>query len=274
MSHVEKSLAMYDRGKTTVYACQYDLRFSYCCYVPDDFSPATAGEYGLFVAVHGTGRAMTAYRDGFAAFAEKNRVIVLAPLFPAGITGPGDLSSYKFIVAGDLRYDLVLLAMVEEVRQRYGLPDDRFALFGFSGGGHFAHRFFYLHPQRLTAVSIGAPGVVTLLDFDHDFWVGVRNLDAVFGRSIDLPAMRRVPVQMIVGGDDTETWEITIRPDSRLWMEGADLAGANRIDRIAALRDSFTRHGIAVRHEVVPGVAHSGIAMMPMIEQFLADALR
>ena len=36
-------------------------------------------------------------------------------------------------------------------------PFQRFALFGYSGGGHFVHRFFMLHPQRLWALSIGAP---------------------------------------------------------------------------------------------------------------------
>jgi pimeloyl-ACP methyl ester carboxylesterase len=272
MSAVEKSVAVYDRGKTTVYACQFDQRFAYCCYVPADYAPDRGRDYRLLVAIHGTNRTMTAYRDAFAPFGDAHRTIVLAPLFPVGITRPGDLNSYKFIVAGDLRYDRVLLAMVEEVRARYGLGDDRFAMFGFSGGAHFAHRFLYLHPERLTAVSIGAPGVVTLLDFERDFWVGVRNLDTVFGLSIDLPAMRRVAVQMIVGGEDTETWEITITRESSLWMPGADLAGANRIERIDALRRSFEAHGIPVRHDIVPGVAHSGLAMLPAIEDFLARA--
>lgn len=122
-------------------------------------------------------------------------------------------------------------------------------------------------------MSIGAPGVVTLLDFDHDFWVGVRDFEAVFGKAIDLEAMRRVAVHMIVGGDDTETWEITIRPDSPRWMPGADLAGADRQDRMRALKASFERHGIAVRHDTVPGVAHNGLAMVPLVEQFLADAM-
>ncbi|MGE0718724.1 MAG: PHB depolymerase family esterase, partial [Alphaproteobacteria bacterium] len=214
--------AFYGRGKTTVYACRADQRFSYCCYVPKAHE-AGDRRLPLLVAVHGTGRGMTAYRDAFAAFAERHGVVVLAPLFPAGITSPDDLNSYKFLRAGDLHYDAVLLAMVAEAGQRWRVDTERFALFGFSGGGHFAHRFFFLHPERLSAVSIGAPGVVTLLDFDHDFWVGVRDFEKVFGKPVDLDAMRRVAVQMVIGGNDTETWEITIRPDSPRWMPGADL---------------------------------------------------
>ena len=268
-----KEQAFYARGRTTIYACQADQRFSYCCYVPRAVEEAPDRRFPLFVAVHGTGRLMTAYRDLFADFAERHGVIVLAPLFPAGITGPDDLGSYKFMRAGDLHYDRVMLVMVEEAATRWPIDAARFAMFGFSGGGHFAHRFFYLHPERLSAVSIGAPGVVTLLDFDHDFWVGVRNFADVFGKAIDLEAMRRVPVHMVVGGDDTETWEITIRPDSPRWMPGADLAGPDRQARMLALKASFERHGIAVRHDVVPGVAHNGLAMVPLVERFLADAL-
>lgn len=268
-----KEQAFYARGRTTIYACQFDQRFSYCCYVPKVVEEAPGRRFPLFVAVHGTGRLMTAYRDLFADFAEREGVIVLAPLFPAGITGPNDLGSYKFMRAGDLHYDAVMLAMVEEAAQRWPIDAARFSMFGFSGGGHFAHRFFYLHPERLSAVSIGAPGVVTLLDFDHDFWVGVRDFEAVFGKAIDLDAMRRVAVQMVIGGDDTETWEITITPDSPRWMPGADLAGPDRLARMRSLKASFERHGIPVRHDVMPGVAHNGLAMIPLVERFLSDAM-
>ena len=94
---------------------------------------------------------------------------------------------------GDIRYDRVLLDIVDEVAGKYGLADARFALFGYSGGGHFAHRFFMLHPDRLWAVAIGASGSVTLLDDTRDFWVGTRDLQARFGIAIDSAAMARVP---------------------------------------------------------------------------------
>lgn len=90
--------------------------------------------------------------------------------------------------------------MIDEVAGRYGVNAERFLLYGYSGGGHFAHRFFYLHPERLKAVSIGAPGSVTLPDENHDYWVGCRNLEALFGKRLDIPAMRTVPVHQVVGG--------------------------------------------------------------------------
>lgn len=267
-----KHLSYYDFGRTTVYCAQADRRFSYCAYVPRSYDEDGSDRYRLFVSVHGTMRDMGEYRDAFIGFAERHQVIVLAPLFPAGITAPGELSSYKMLRHGDLHYDAVLLSMVDELAGRYRVDTGRFGLFGFSGGGHFAHRFLYLHPERLSAVSIGAPGIVTLLDTDHDFWVGVRNFDEVFGKPLDIGAIRRVAVQMIVGGDDTDTWEITVKPGSPLWMPGADLAGANRQDRLKSLKASFENHGIAVRHDTVPGVAHRRDGLMPAVEDFLDQA--
>lgn len=268
-----RKLSYYDFGHTTVYASRMDQRFPYCAYVPHDYDEDGEKTYPLAVIVHGTERGMLAYRDAFADFAEENGVIVLCPLFPANICFPGDLSSYKMLRAGDLHYDAILLDMIEEMRGRYRIAGSRVMMYGFSGGGHFTHRFLYLHPQRLLAASIGAPGVVTLLDFDHDFWVGVRDFEAVFGKPLDLDAMRRVAVQMVIGGDDRETWEITITPQDAWWMPGADLAGRDRNDRILALKQSFERNGIPVRLDIVPGVEHDDRLLIGKVKDFFAKTL-
>lgn len=268
-----RKLSYYDFGQTTVYASRMDQRFPYCAYVPEDYAEDGGKTYPLAVIVHGTERGMLAYRDAFADFAEANGVIVLCPLFPANICFPGDLSSYKMLRAGDLHYDAVMLDMIDEMRERYRIVGDRVLMYGFSGGGHFTHRFFYLHPERLMAASIGAPGVVTLLDTDQDFWVGVRDFEAVFGKPVDLDVMRKVAVQMVIGGDDHETWEITIAPGDAWWMPGADSAGKDRNDRIAALKKSFERHGIPVQLDVVAGVAHDDRLLIAKVKEFFGATL-
>ncbi|MBN9028853.1 MAG: hydrolase [Rhizobiales bacterium 63-7] len=268
-----QKLSYYDFGHTTVYASRFDQRFPYCAYVPDDYEEDGEKTYPLAVIVHGTERGMLAYRDAFADFAEANGVIVLCPLFPANICFPGDLSSYKMLRAGDLHYDAVMLDMIAEIQEKYRIEGDRVMMYGFSGGGHFTHRFLYLHPERLLAASIGAPGVVTLLDFDHDFWVGVRDFEKVFGKAVDLEAMRKVAVQMVIGGDDLETWEITIKPGDAWYMPGADLAGATRNDRMRALKRSFEQYGIAVRHDIVPGIAHDDRELIGQVKDFFAETL-
>lgn len=268
-----RKLSFYHYGATTLFAAQVDQRLGYCLYVPEAYADDSADRYPVVVVVHATDRTAQGYRDAFAGFAERHGVIVVAPLFPAGIDAEGDLEGYKLIVPGGLRYDLALLGILDEVASLYRADVERVLLHGFSGGGHFAHRFLYLHPRRLAAVSIGAPGLVTLLDRTRPWWTGVADLEALFGRPLDPEAMRRVPVQTVIGADDTETWEITIPPGSPLWLEGANDAGRTRLDRIAALADSLERAGLTVRRDVVEGVPHLGYPLVPAVEAFFAEVL-
>ncbi len=264
----------YALGATTYFAAKADPRFGYYLYVPKSYDRARAVNYRLVVLIHGSSRTPQTYRDLFAEFAEEHDVVVLAPMFPSGIYVQGDEANYKFMRCHDLRFDHVLLAMVDEVRAAYGLAEQPFLMHGFSGGGHFAHRFFYLHPAHLSAVSIGAPGMVTLLDEAKDWHCGVRNIKTLFGHELDIGAMRCVPAQMVVGGDDTETWEITIPKDDSLWMDGVNDAGRTRLERLEALKDSFEAHGISVRHDVVPNVAHNGYAILGPVKDFFARHLQ
>ncbi|MBZ6077200.1 alpha/beta hydrolase [Microvirga puerhi] len=268
----DRGRQIYDLGHTTVFASKQDPRFSYCLYVPPTLGQDDAPE--LVVAMHGTGRAFMEYRDAFAEFGRWNNCIILCPLFPVGVLGDGNRDGFKYMAEAGIRYDEVLLSIVGEVRERYGLLEDRFALFGFSGGGHFTHRFLMLHPQRLWAAAIGAPGSVTLLDPTRDWWVGIRDVKERFGRTIDIDAMRRVPVQMIVGAADLETWEITHREGGKNWMPGANDAGRTRPERLDSLRRSFEAEGIQVRFDLVPNVPHDGMRVVEHVQNFFAGVLR
>lgn len=267
-------LSFYERGETSMFACRFDQRFSYCMYVPGRYEESDA-EYPLVIPVHGSGRGAQRYRKEFAEFAELHQCIVLAPLFPCGIIEPRETDNYKFIKFHDIRYDRVLLAMVDEVAERYRVSGDRFLMHGFSGGGQFVHRFLYLHPERLAAASIGAPGRVTLLDDTLPWWVGTRDFSREFGIEPDLGALRQVAVQMIVGADDTETWEITMTESSPRWMPEANASGSTRVERLTSLRDSFLRNQIAVQFDLVPGVGHEGChpALIGRVKEFFSGVI-
>jgi poly(3-hydroxybutyrate) depolymerase len=263
---------IYDLGHTTVFASRHDPRFSYCLYVPSVLEQSDPPD--LVVAMHGTGRAFMSYRDAFADFARWNNCIILCPLFPVGVLGDGNRDGFKYMQEAGIRYDEVLLSIVEEVGERYDIEVDRFALFGYSGGGHFTHRFLMFHPDRLWAASVGAPGSVTLLDPTRDWWVGIRDVKERFGIEINSEAMGRVPVQMIVGAADLETWEITHREGGRHWMPGANDAGRTRPERLDSLRRSFEAQGIKVRFDLVPNVPHDGNRVVEHVESFFADVLK
>jgi len=264
---------LYDLGNSIIYASRRDARFSYCTYMPPRYAQARH-PMELVVIVHGTGRAFIEYRNAFAEFARWNDCAVLCPLFPAGVLGDGNRDGFKQLREGEIRYDDVLLDMVDEVAEKFDQQFSKFALFGYSGGGQFANRFALLHPERLWAVSIGAPGSVTLLDPQQDWWVGTRNVQERFGKPIDLDAMRQMAVHMVVGKADLETWEITHREGGKFNMPGANDAGRTRPERLETLRRSFEAAGIPVRLDLIDNMPHDGMKAVGAVQDFLADTLR
>lgn len=263
----ENRFAHYLWGKAPAWALATDQRFSYYAYTPPELQ-GRQDEIPLVIVVHGTLRQPQVYRDEFVDFAHEHQCAVLAPLFPAGIEERGDIDNYKRIVFRGIRFDRVLIDMVAEYSQRYGLSFGRWYLHGFSGGGQFAHRFFYLHPERLAAVSIGAPGAITLVDDQRDWWVGTADVRARFGVEMNLDAMRQVSALLVIGADDSGAEEVTVPPDSRHWMPDANHAGRDRQERIESLRRNLEEHGVDVQLERVAGAGHRGRLMMPAVRAF------
>jgi poly(3-hydroxybutyrate) depolymerase len=263
----------YFRGATPIFASRIDARFSYTLYVPHRFDQFDRARTTVLVAVHGTGRMQALYRDLFAEFAESHNCIVLAPLFPADVLGDDNLSGYKYIVERDIRYDLVMLGMLDEVARRFGVSAQRVLMFGFSGGGHFTHRFTILHADRIRAASVGAPGSVTLVDPGSPWWVGIADCEQRFGIRVDPRGFQDLPLHFVVGDADTETWEITFKEGDRNYMPGANSAGRTRGERVRALAESFRSHGARVRVDVVPGATHDVSEVIVKTREFFADVL-
>lgn len=270
-------LSIFELDDTGLIALQADQRFSYALHVPEAYRPdaETMQAFDVIIAVHGSDRPVMEYRDGFSGLARKLGCFVLAPLFPIGIIEPGEVDNYKFIDFRGLRYDLLLLAMMSEIEARYRISFRRAVMHGFSGGGQFVHRFYYLHPERLWAVSIGAPGRITLLDDTRPWWVGTSDVARRFGRGIDVGRMREVKVQLVIGADDTDARGMVMAEDSPGWMAGANDAGRNRRERLTALRSNLADHGITSRLDVVPGVAHVGQGpILDAAAAFFEDCLK
>lgn len=263
----------YERGVTPFFACRADERFSYSLFVPERDADE---KLPLLVIPHDTLRTPERYRDAFVDWASTHRAALLVPLFPAGIGMPWDLHAYKALDAFGVRYDSILLSMLDECAERFGLDIERFLMFGFSGGAQFTQRFLLTHPDRLLACSIGAPGAITLLDPDTAWWVGVADVEEKFGRPLSMDAVRRVPVQTIVGLDDVETWELEgdVFTEHPLWMPGAGRAGVTRVDRARSLTAILRDAGVAVEHVEVPGVAHLPHGLVPHVQEFLARQLQ
>lgn len=268
-----RARAIYDYGETAIFASTAAPQFHMLLYVPP--AAAEGRKIDLLVAVHGTGRTSAIeFRDGFAEFGLYNDCAILCPIFPINVRGDGARSGYKYMEEADIRYDEILLSMVAEMGEKYEQDWSKFAIFGYSGGGHFSHRFAIMHPEKLWAASIGAPGSVTLLDPDRDWWVGVRDLAERFGKPFDADALAKIPVHMVVGGADLETWEITHKPSSAYFMEGANDAGNTRPERLRTLQKSFESVGVKVSFDELPGVSHDRLKCIGHVKAFLTRTLK
>ncbi|PST34454.1 alpha/beta hydrolase family protein [Enterocloster lavalensis] len=224
--------------------CKSDPRFHYWVHLPDYYYEDKDKPYRLMVVIHGTGCRLEGYMKAAAEFADANHMAVLAPVFPGGLIIDDDFNSYKLLNCDGVRYDLALLSMVDEMAKRYpGVETEKFFLFGHSGGGQFTNRFLFAHPERLAAAAIGAPGRPTFLNFEEDYFWGVRDFKKQFDKELDQEAVKQVPVLMVVGALDTK-------------FIGDSPYGTCRVERLESLKKNFEDHGIYVEMEILPGIEH------------------
>lgn len=239
-----------------------DPRFSYHTYIPKSVYNNPAPTFRIMCFVHGTGRTFEKYRQTFSKFADENNLVLLFPLFPGGLIDKDDFNSYKLLSYHGVRYDQILLSMVDDLAERYTIDKEKIYLYGWSGGGQFVHRFLYLHPERLAALVIGAPGRITYLDDSEDFYWGIRNFETYFNRKPEIEKMKRVPIQLMIGENDTK-------------FIGESKWGNNRMDRIINYRDNLKRFEIKSSLMIIPGIEHKGYDeikaefVMDFFKQFL-----
>ena len=129
------------------------------------------------------------------------------------------------------------------------------------------------HIEALHAYKPGKPIAEVMEEYGLTNVIKLASNENPLGPSpLALEAIRAVDIQMVVGGNDTETWEINNPGDSN-WMDGVEKTGSTRIERLHTLERNFAANGIRVRFDTVPGVAHSGFGVRPAVDVFLAQAL-
>lgn len=224
---------------------------TYYLYVPRNFAPGGA----VLVSVHGASRGAEAHARAWIETAEREGVAVAAPLFDTA-TFP----DYQRLNFAGPRADLRLDAILKEVSRLTGADVSRFYLYGFSGGGQFAHRYALVHPGRIRRIVVGAPGWWTWPDPALDYPYGTK-------KAVDLPAdvefrleeMLRLPLAVVIGENDTQR-------DSALRQDGTvdPLQGRNRLERgrrwFEQARRLAQEKNIPSGFElyVVDGVGHNG----------------
>lgn len=270
-------------GHTPLKALESDPRVSYALYIPPrHYDTASIKKLPLLVWIHGTLRKMsTLFSNDIVSFASSTPCAILAPLFPSGLDGPNDLDSYKTLRSKSLSSDLALLSILEEVATRWpGIETEKVFMMGFSGGGQFTQRFLYLYPEKLLAVSIGAPGRTTMLDADKTWPEGIANVEELFGRPVSTKAIQQVPIQLAVGSEDDQ-----IHGSEEFWnwvgkmtkgKKSGDLS-AMRQGRLQTLRElqmAWEADCIPSQLTAADGVSHDADKVRPHMLQFMEPLIQ
>lgn len=233
----------------------------YYQYVPRSYDGSTP--YKLLVVVHGNGRHVEEYAEMFTRFADEQRYIILAPYFP------DDVRFQQLGIGEDekvIRSDERVLGLVDELSGRLNIQKDRFDLFGFSAGGQFAHRFLYLHPERLRSVVVASPGTVTVPQDRYDWPSGFGRLQKLAGASVNLDRVRQVRVMLTVGTDDVDD-------DSLRETDEANRFGKTRIARARSLHKAWDDANITHRYLEIKGLDHElDKRIVEPATQFLAQS--
>lgn len=275
-------------GHVPLKTSESDPRVSYALYIPPTYydTESTPKKLPLLVSVHGTGRELAVpQREEMVSFANSTPCAILAPLFPAGLDGPNDLDSYKMLRSKSLASDLVLLSILDEIAARWpGIRTDKVFMMGFSGGGQFVQRFLCIHPERLLAVSVGAPGRTTMLDPVQSWPVGVANMEILFGRSIQKQIIQQVPIQLAVGsaddrvhgGEDLWNWLEQFKGRMGKGRQEGELQAMRqgRLQTLQDLQKNWEKDNIQSQLHVIEGISHEADKMRPHMLAFLGPLIQ
>ena len=203
---------------------QKGFSWDYYLYVPQTLKSPTI----LFVQPNNTG----ADNDDIAVHDDSAKSLIqstkawadslgspyLIPVFPrpaaleVGYTHALDRAALLSTEPGYERLDLQLIAMIENAQSILSSYDvnveEKVFLTGISASGSFVSRFTMLHPDRVRAASIGAPGYGPIVPvpswngLNLPYPEGISDLENLVGSSFDATNFQNVPMQLYVGDED------------------------------------------------------------------------
>ncbi len=186
-----------DRVK--VLTSQLEPRCPYLLYTPETVNK----NLPVLVTVHGISCNAEEHIDAFAEYADRFGFIVVAPVFAKAAYAGYQRFGYSKRNSSQ-RSDLALCAIMDDVAEQTGFDTAKFLLFGYSGGGQFAHRFAMAYPDRVISTALGAPGWFSYPSTAAPFPRGLRGVKAALELDFEPERFLTVPMMVCVGEHDTQ----------------------------------------------------------------------
>lgn len=203
----------------------------------------------------------------------KLNIPVLMPVFPRPKT---DWTIYTHALDRDAlltekseykRFDLQLLAMIDNVRQRFAKEnvkiDEKVLLYGFSAAGMFVNRFAFLHPDKVRAVASGSPGGWAIAPSEKvkgkmlRYPLGTGDFKTISGAKLNLKSLQSIPFFIFMGDKDEN--------DSLVFADGYDeadkvlafeLFGKTPLERWEISQKLYREAKLNAEFKLYPNIAH------------------
>ena len=245
-----ESITAIEPGQVHMRHVTGDPELRYYVYVPQQSSACTS----QFVAVHGVSRNAREHAEMFSPLAEQYGVVLIAPVFSGRCFG--DYQRLGRAGCGR-RADYAIQLITREVESLTGADSNKISLFGFSGGGQFAHRYTMAHPDHVQRLVIGAAGWYTYPEASCKYPYGTAPTPRLKGVRFNMKKFLQIPACVLVG-----QWDI--KHDSGLNQSARiqQQQGMTRLERgrrwIAAMNRAAMAHGLNTPYEftILPGVDH------------------
>jgi len=224
---------------------------AYFLYLPKTIKSNTR----IIVSIHGISRKALSHIHHFKRLAKRHNVILVAPIF-----SKERFPDYQRLGRDDrgLRADFVLNDIIAEVSKLTGVSSNLFYLFGYSGGGQFAHRYALVHPERVAGLAVGAAGWYTYPNSARRYPHGTKLSPKLSNVNFLLDPFLKIPVSVFVGEWDNER-DMALNQSERIDRQ----QGLTRLERaerwINALRLAATakQFNTAYHFEILANAGHS-----------------
>jgi dienelactone hydrolase len=209
----------------------------------------------LFIAVHGIQRGVNNQARLFAPFIDLVGGVLVAPLFQKDRFP--DYQRLGRLGRGD-RADMALKRIVKDVSRILGHHFQQWAMFGYSGGGQFVHRYAMANPRQVKRMAIAAPGWFTFPDRGHPFPRGIGSTSALPDVRFDPARFLKIPTLVMVGENDILR-DVNLNKAKKVGRQ----QGINRMDRgqrwVAAMSATASRFktNTPFIFKKLPGCGHS-----------------
>lgn len=244
---------------------------------PGDLPANLPIQLPVVMVMHGVRRNADEYRDQWHDLAAQHGFLLAVPCFSQeDFPGGGAYNLGNTVtpdgqpVSPELWSFAALEPLFDQLRERYNLSTDRYALYGHSAGAQYVHRFLLHQPQARVSRYVSAnAGWYTLADLSQAFPYGLSGSQV---SKEQLMAAVQLPVTILLGDRDIDTTDPNLRHTPE-----ADAQGLTRLARgfsfFESARVAATELGVPFNWHIatVLGVAHSNTLMAPAAIPYLLE---